>query len=69
MDIKNLFICYDNDSSGIAGRTAITKQYKAITAIDLPPNVNVKGYDLTDYFQSFTAKDFQLLIELTLKNK
>ena len=66
---KNLFICYDNDSSGIAGRTAITKQYKAITAIDLPPNVNVKGYDLTDYFQSFTAKDFQLLIELTLKNK
>ena len=65
---KTLFICYDNDEPGIAGRDRIIKQFPQIVPLQLPNN-GIVGYDITDYFQEHTADDFQTLINSALENK
>lgn len=66
---KNLFICYDNDEGGEAGRNAITSKFPKIIPLQLPKNETIKGYDLTDYFRKHTPKDFQKIIDLALNIK
>ena len=66
---NNLLICYDNDESGVVGRNNIIKKHSAIIPMQLPTDNKIKGYDVTDYFQEHTAKDFQKIIDLAVKNK
>ncbi|MBF6641804.1 hypothetical protein IVB69_09970 [Flavobacterium sp. J49] len=65
----HLFVCYDNDEAGEKGRNALVKRFPEIIALQLPANENIKGYDVTDYFQEYTAADFQKIIDLAVKNK
>ncbi|WP_432671830.1 VapE domain-containing protein [Flavobacterium sp. SM2513] len=65
----NLLICYDNDESGEIGRNNIIKKHSEIISLQLPSDNKIKGYDVTDYFQGHTAKDFQKIIDLAVKNK
>lgn len=65
----NLFVCYDNDEPGEKGRNTLIKRFPQIIPLQLPTNENVKGYDITDYFQEHTAHDFQKIIDLAVKNK
>ncbi|WP_396177451.1 VapE domain-containing protein [Flavobacterium sp.] len=65
----NLLICYDNDETGLSGRNKIVERFPKIVPLQLPTNDNIKGYDVTDYFQNHTAKDFQKIIDLAVKNK
>lgn len=58
---KTLFICYDNDNGGRAGKEKILAAYPNIISITLPEEIN----DLADYFQTQTAVDFQILIDAT----
>lgn len=66
---KTLFICYDNDKGGENGRDAIVKRFPNVIKLQLPKNENIKGYDVTDYFQEHSAEDFQKIIDLAVKNK
>lgn len=66
---KTLFICYDNDKGGENGRDAIVKRFPNVIPLQLPKNENIKGYDVTDYFQEHSAQDFQKIIDLAVKNK
>jgi predicted P-loop ATPase len=64
---NNLFICYDNDEPGIKAVERITKSFPQIIPLHLPKNENIKGYDITDYFQEYSAADFQKIIDLAVK--
>lgn len=64
----NLFICYDNDTTGIKFSNKIISTYNDIINIELPKN-EIKGFDITDYFQKYSKEDFQELINLAVKNK
>lgn len=66
---KNLFICYDKDATGEKGSQTMVQRFPKIIPIALPPNDNIKGYDLTDYFQDHSSEDFRKLMDLALKNK
>jgi predicted P-loop ATPase len=66
---NKLFVCYDSDDTGITGMSNLVKSYKDIIAIYLPKNENIKGFDITDYFQSHSAQDFQKIMDLAEKNK
>ena len=57
---KNLFICYDNDKSGLAAAKKLSDKYK-ITQIVLPENTN----DIADFFKFKNKNDFQKLIDAT----
>ena len=65
---KQLLICYDNDNAGKNGMKKVIDQYPNIVALQLPES-SIANYDLTDYFQQYSAGDFQNLIDFTLKNK
>jgi predicted P-loop ATPase len=65
----NLLICYDNDEGGENGRNKIVKEHSTIIPLQLPTDNKIKGYDVTDYFRNHTAKDFQKIIDLAVKNK
>ena len=66
---NSLFICYDNDKTGENGKNALIKRFPKIIPLQLPLNKNIKGYDITDYFQQHNAQDFQEIINLAVKNK
>ncbi len=66
---KNLFVCFDNDIAGEKGRNELTKRFPSIIPLQLPQNNDIKGYDITDYFQDYTADDFQEIIDLAVKEK
>lgn len=66
---NNLFVCYDADPGGETGAKNMIKNYPEIINLQLPKNNNIKGYDITDYFQECTAQDFQKIIDLAVKNK
>jgi predicted P-loop ATPase len=66
---NNLFICLDNDSAGVDASEKLSKRFKNITKLQLPHNKSNPKYDITDYFQSHTAQDFQKIIDLAVKNK
>lgn len=66
---NTLFVCYDNDEAGEKGRNALVKRFQSIIPLQLPENQNIKGYDITDYFQDHNASDFQKIIDLALENK
>jgi predicted P-loop ATPase len=66
---KNLFICYDNDATGEKGSQTMVQRFSKIIPITLPPNDNIKGYDLTDYFQDHSSEDFRKLMDIALQNK
>lgn len=73
---ENLFICYDDDidannknNSGKDAQNNIIKKYDFITGLNLPNKNQIKGFDVTDYFQEHTAQDFQKIIDLAVKNK
>lgn len=59
---KQIFVCFDNDTAGKNGVKNLTLKYPEIIPINLPESNDIKGYDLTDYFQEHTAEDFQKLI-------
>lgn len=66
---NNLFVCYDADETGNVGMQNLIKSNPEIIQVQLPKNENIKGYDITDYFQEHTAQDFQKIIDLAVKNK
>ncbi len=66
---NNLFVCFDADETGITGMQNLVKSNPKIIQVLLPKNENIKGYDITDYFQEHTANDFQKIIDLAVKNK
>ena len=66
---KYLFVCFDNDKAGENGRNALIKRFPEIIALQLPVNENIKGYDITDYFQEHSSEDFLKIIDLAVKNK
>jgi len=66
---KHLFVCFDNDKTGENGRNALIKRFPEIIALQLPVNENIKGYDITDYFQEHSTEDFIKIIDLAVKNK
>lgn len=66
---KNLFICYDKDATGEKGSQTMVQRFPKIIPIGLPPNENIKGYDLTDYFQDHSSEDFRKLMDIALQNK
>lgn len=66
---NNLFVCYDADDTGIAGMQKLTQTNPEILPIYLSKSENIKGYDITDYFQEHSTNDFQKMIDLALKNK
>ncbi len=66
---SNLFVSFDADETGMIGMQNLIKSYPQIIPIILPKNENIKGYDVTDYFQEHTAQDFQKIIDLAVKNK
>ncbi|WP_395052207.1 VapE domain-containing protein [Flavobacterium sp.] len=66
---NNLFVCFDADDTGTIGMQNLTKLYPKILQLQLPKNENIKGYDITDYFQEHSAQDFQKIIDLAVKNK
>ncbi len=73
---ENLFICYDDDinannttNSGKDAQNNIIKKYGFITGLNLPNQNQIKGFDVTDYFQEHTAQDFEKIIDLAVKNK
>lgn len=66
---NKLFVCYDADETGIKGMQKLIENNPDIIPLYLPKNENIKGYDITDYFQGHTPADFQKLIDLAEKNK
>lgn len=66
---NNLFVCFDADETGITGMQNLVKSNPEIIPVFLPKNENIKGYDITDYFQGHTANDFQKIIDWAVKNK
>ena len=73
---KNLFVCFDDDidinntqNSGQDAQKEIVKIYPKIIPLILPNKKNIKGHDITDYFQEHSAQDFQKIIDLAVKNK
>lgn len=66
---QNLFICYDKDATGEKGSETMVQRFPKIIPISLPSNESIKGYDLTDYFQEYSADDFRNLMDLALQNK
>lgn len=65
---KSLFVCFDADDTGIIGIQKLTQSNSNIIPLYLPRNENIKGYDLTDYFQEHTIQDFQKIIDLAVIN-
>jgi predicted P-loop ATPase len=66
---KQIFVCYDIDEQGEIGTNTILKNNATIIPLYLPNPDKVKGFDITDYFQSHSAQDFQKIIDLAVKNK
>lgn len=66
---NNLFVCFDNDNTGVVEAEKLLKSFKNIIRLQLPTNENNPKYDITDYFQEHTAVDFQKIIDLAEKNK
>jgi predicted P-loop ATPase len=66
---KQIFVCYDIDEQGEIGTNIILKNNPTIIPLYLPNPAKVKGFDITDYFQSHSAQDFQKIIDLAVKNK
>jgi DNA primase len=64
---NNIFVCFDSDIAGINGMNNFLKFHQHIIAINLPVNNNIKGYDITDYFQEYSKQDFEILMDLSLK--
>lgn len=64
-----LFVCFDNDNTGVVEAEKLLKSFKNIIRLQLPTNENNPKYDITDYFQEHTADDFQKIIDLAVKNK
>lgn len=69
LSCNKLFVCFDADETGKTGMQNLIKSYPEIIQLQLPKNENIKGYDITDYFQEHTAQDFQKIIDLAVKNK
>lgn len=66
---KTVYVCYDADSAGDAGAKkvalSLTPFAEAVYRVSLPPSLNTKGFDLTNYLHDsgYTAKDFRALME------
>ncbi len=66
-----VYLCHDSDKAGeagnrIAGR-ALSKVAKEVKVVRLPYPIEAKnGKDLTDFFESFQASDFQKLLDQAL---
>ena len=66
---NKLFVCYDADETGIKGMQKLIENNPEIIPLYLPKNENIKGYDITDYFQEHSSEDFKKIIDLAIKNK
>lgn len=65
----DLYVCFDADEAGETGMSTIIANHPEIIPIYLPNTENLKGFDITDYFQNNSATDFQQLMEITPKKE
>lgn len=71
-EVKNVFICYDNDKAGRKGAKKLAKLFKKKAIIvKLPKPKKAKKVDLTDYFTSLgkTSSDFAQLLDKAKSQK
>jgi hypothetical protein len=66
---NKVFVCFDSDLAGINGINNLKQFHKDIIPINLPVNDNIKGYDITDYFQENSKEDFEILMNSALTSK
>lgn len=66
---NKLFVCFDADPTGTTGMQNLIDVYPEIIPIYLPENPNIKGFDITDYFQINTVQSFYSLMQTAVKSK
>jgi DNA primase len=66
---NQLFVCFDADPTGITGMQNLIDVYPEIIPIYLPENPNIKGFDITDYFQINLVQSFYSLMQTAVKSK
>jgi 5S rRNA maturation endonuclease (ribonuclease M5) len=64
-----LFVCFDADPTGTTAMQNLIDVYPEIIPIYLPENPNIKGFDITDYFQINLVQSFYSLMQTAVKSK